>query len=116
MSKEYAERTVTQKVNNGDGTQTEITVKERRLKKLHDKQMSRLQSRKRRAAAELNISEAAKSVLTDENASTPQQTLNETPKANRRKKPEPWATTPADLTPETESPAADSETGDAAAQ
>lgn len=59
MSKEYAERTVTQKVNNGDGTQTEITVKERRLKKLHDKQMSRLQSRKRRAAADSETGDGA---------------------------------------------------------
>jgi hypothetical protein len=52
MAKQYETRDVQQKVNNGDGTQTVITVTERRLKKAHDKLMSRLHSRQRGAAAE----------------------------------------------------------------
>ena len=112
----HVEHTTTQKVNNADGTQTEITVKERRLKKNHDKQMSRIQSRQRRAAAEqhlqqssvdLTVTAAAKAILSDEPSSDMPKTLGMTSKADRRKKAEPLATTP-----ETESPAADSESGD----
>jgi hypothetical protein len=49
MAKQYETRDVQQKVNNADGTQSVITVTERRLKKAHDKQMSRLHSRQRGA-------------------------------------------------------------------
>lgn len=113
----------TQKVNNADGTQTEITVKERRLKKAHDKQMTRLQSRQRRAASEVPApdssdagssdgpSVAAQTVIDDKNGSEMPAVLGKPSKADRRKKPEPSA--PA---PETESPAADSESGDSAAE
>jgi len=116
-----------QKVNNPDGTQTEITVKERRLKKAHDKQMARLQSRQRRAASEVLSPEndtdgsdesssdgpsvAAQTVLDEKNSSEMPAVLAKASKADRRKKPEPSA--PA---PETESPAADSESGDPAAE
>lgn len=116
----------TQKVNNPDGTQSEITVKERRLKKNHDKQMARIQSRQRRAANDFptpqndteneggeeseTVSSAALTVTADANASEMRSTLGKPSKADRRKKPEP---SPA---PETESPAADSETGDPAAE
>lgn len=113
----------TQMVNNGDGTQTEIKVKERRLKKAHDKQMARLKSRERRAASEVPAPENAtessdevssdgpsvttQTVLDDKNGSEVAATLGKPSKADRRKKPEPSA--PA---PETESPAEDSESGD----
>lgn len=110
----HVEHTTTQKVNNADGTQTEITVKERRLKKNHDKQMSRIQSRQRRAAAEqqlqpssVDLTAAGKAILGDEPSSDMPKVLGKPSKADRRKKAEPPAPTP-----ETESPAADSESGD----
>lgn len=91
-----------QKVNNPDGTQTEIRVAERRLKKAHDKMMGRMQRRAARAEAE-QLATAAQA-----SAETPETTA-ESPKADRRRK---KSAEPA-ASPESETPAGNSETGDA---
>jgi hypothetical protein len=106
MSKQYETREVMQKVNNPDGTQTEIRVAERRLKKAHDKMMSKLERRRSRAESEHLASVEANGTPAEsqslESHFEPNQPA-ESPKADRRRK----KFEPSAPSPESETPAAE---------